>query len=229
MALVSLIALALFVVAGGFTTVTLGLGLFTSQRMRVEQARLAEMEAYQQAEQARYAEIVARQKAESAKEIKAISGSSDQQPVFEVATKKSEDRLMVALKGGTAIYTVTSPSGTGSGTISLAKGQWPEAVVLRLNLKGLDSFRASNGKVTLAAAMSRSNQGQRVRLWKDSQENAPLDEKNTLWTDIRIVGEDGKPAKEIPLKDGFFEVVLPKAFFESNPKSITVEWIDFYR
>ena len=38
-----------------------------------------------------------------------------------------------------------------------------------------------------------------------------------------------KPAKDIPLKDGYFELQLPKAFFKDNPKSITVNWIDFYQ
>lgn len=38
-----------------------------------------------------------------------------------------------------------------------------------------------------------------------------------------------KPAKTIPLKDGYFDRRLPKEFFEGNPKSITVNWIDFYR
>ena len=32
-----------------------------------------------------------------------------------------------------------------------------------------------------------------------------------------------------PLKDGYFEMQLSKAFFEDNPKSITLNWIDFYR
>ena len=57
----------------------------------------------------------------------------------------------------------------------------------------------------------------------------PLDEKSSLWLDVRIVGGDGKPAKELPLKDGCFEVALPRAFFEGNPKSIKLNWIDFYR
>ncbi len=44
-----------------------------------------------------------------------------------------------------------------------------------------------------------------------------------------MVGKDGKPAKTIPLDDGYFEMQLPKALFEDNPKSITINWIDFYR
>ncbi|HBI43799.1 MAG TPA: hypothetical protein DDY78_13250 [Planctomycetales bacterium] len=65
-----------------------------------------------------------------------------------------------------------------------------------------------------------------MRLWKDGKEITPLDEKSPLWTDIRI-GGDGKPAKELPLKDGYFEMTLPQALCEGNPKSITVNWIDF--
>jgi len=44
-----------------------------------------------------------------------------------------------------------------------------------------------------------------------------------------MVGSDNKPAKAIPLKDGDFEMQLPKALFGGNPKAITLNWIDFYR
>ena len=46
---------------------------------------------------------------------------------------------------------------------------------------------------------------------------------------VRMMGEDGKSAETIPLKDGYFEMQLPKALLEDDPKSITVNWIDFYR
>ncbi|MEJ7589987.1 MAG: hypothetical protein WKF77_00410 [Planctomycetaceae bacterium] len=47
--------------------------------------------------------------------------------------------------------------------------------------------------------------------------------------EIRVVGSDGESPVGIPLKDDYFEMQLPKAFLESNPNSITVNWIDFYR
>ena len=37
------------------------------------------------------------------------------------------------------------------------------------------------------------------------------------------------PTTTIPLMDGYFEMQLPRAFLEGNPKTITVSWIDFYR
>ena len=101
---------------------------------------------------------------------------------------------------------------------------WYEAT-----LKGLESFRASNGKVTLHAAVSGHAGELKTRLWKDGKEDTPLDEKSVFWMAIRILGSDGKAAKQLPLNDGYFEMILPMAFFEVNPKSITLNWIDFYR
>ena len=122
-----------------------------------------------------------------------------------------------------------SPFGISQAVIEREGEKWPDAVALRLHLKGLESFRASNGKVTLDAAVGIQEGKAKMRLWKDGKEDAPLDEKSPFWTAIRIVGGDGKPAKELPLKGGYFEVALPRAFFEGNPKSITLDWIDFYR
>ena len=93
--------------------------------------------------------------------------------------------------------------------------------MLRLHLKGLENFKASNGKTRLEASASLQEGKPLVRLWKDGKEDAPLDEKSPLWMGIRIIGGDGKPARELPLKDGYFETALPRAFFEGNPKSIT--------
>lgn len=137
--------------------------------------------------------------------------------------------MEVKVEKDKTVFSVHSPFGISQAVIERTDEKWPEGVVLRLHLKGLSSFRASNGKVTLDAAVSSHDDKQRVRRWKDGKENSPLDSNSPLWMEIRLVGGDGKPTKEIPLKDAHFEMQLPKAFFEGNPKSITVNWIDFYR
>ena len=91
----------------------------------------------------------------------------------------------------------------------------------------LENFKISNGKITLEAAVS--SQDGKVRLWKDGKEDLPLDAKSPYWMEMRMFGDDGKQVTTVPLKDGYFEIQLPKAFLEDNPKSITVNWIDFYR
>jgi hypothetical protein len=154
---------------------------------------------------------------------------NEQPPNFRVTTKRKDDTVEVRADKGKTVFIAKSPFGIGQTAIGRREDAWPQAVVLRLYLKGLSSFRASNGKVTLDAAVSIDDGKQKVRLWQDGKEDNPLDEKSPLWTDIRIVGGDGQPAKELPLKDGYFEVALPRAFFAGNPKSVTLNWIDFNR
>ena len=148
---------------------------------------------------------------------------------FQITTKRADDTVEVRVEKGRTVFTVKSPFGISQAVIERQEDTWPKAVVLRLHLKGLSSFRASNGKTTLGAVASIQDGKLQVRLWKDRNEDDRLDEKSPFWLDVRIVGGDGKPAKELPLKDRYFEVALPKALFEGSPKSITLNWIDFYR
>jgi hypothetical protein len=148
---------------------------------------------------------------------------------LKITTRRADDAVAVRSDRGRTVVTVKSPFGISQAVLERLGQTWPEAVVLRLHLKGLSSFRASNGTVTLEAAVSLQEGRMRVRTWKDGKENSPLDEKSPFWMDIQIVGGDGRPAQELPLTDGYFEMTLPKVFFEGSPKSITLNWIDFYR
>jgi hypothetical protein len=148
---------------------------------------------------------------------------------FKVTTKRKDDTVEVQAEKDKALFIIKSPFGISQAIIEREAEKWPDAVVLRLHLKGLENFGASNGKVKLHAAVAIQERKAKVRLWKDGNEDTPLDNKNPLWMDIRIIGGDGKPATELPLKDGYFEMSLPKAFFQGKPKSVTLSWIDFYR
>jgi hypothetical protein len=163
----------------------------------------------------------------------ALAGDGDapkgQAARFKITTRRKDDGVEVRADKDKTVFIVKSPFGIGRAVIERREATWPQAVVLRLHLKGPSSFRASNGKVRLGAAVSIEEGRQKVRVWQEGKEDATLDEKCPLWMDVRIVAGDGKPAKELPLKGGSFEVVLPQAFFEGNPKSITLNWFDFHR
>jgi hypothetical protein len=143
---------------------------------------------------------------------------------FQITTKRADDTVEVRGEKGRTVFAVKSPFGISQAVIERQEGTWPKAVVLRLHLKRLENFRASNGNATLDAAVLVQNGKAQVRLWKDHNEDDRLDKKRPLWMDVRIVGGDGKPARELPLKDGYIEVVLPRALFEGNPKAITLNW-----
>ncbi len=146
---------------------------------------------------------------------------------FKITTKRSDDRVDVKSQDSQALFVIRSPLGISNATIERTADQWPDKVLIQLRLKGLESLKLSSGNTRLDASVL-SHDGN-VRLWKDGKEDSPLDSKSPYWMEIKILDTDGKPIQAIPLKDGTFEMQLPKKFFEDNPKSLKVEWVDFYR
>jgi hypothetical protein len=159
----------------------------------------------------------------------AAAGAAEAPVGFKITTKRQDDAVEVRAGKRRTVIDVKSPFGISQAVIELTRGRWPGMVVVRLRLKGLSSFRVSDGKTAVDAAVSIDDGKPRVRVWKDGREDAPLDAKSPLWLDVRALGGDGKPARELPLQDGYFDVRLPRALFKGSPKSITVSWIDFYR
>ena len=153
--------------------------------------------------------------------------SAAEDPQFKITTNRDNDKLEVKVEKDKTVVSVHSPFGISQTVIERTDGNWSDIVMLRLHLKGLENFKVSTGKVTLEAAVS--SQDGKVRLWKDGKEDSPLDANSPYWMEIRILDGDDEPTTIIPVKDGYFEIPLPRALFEDNPKSITVSWIDFYR
>ena len=149
------------------------------------------------------------------------------EPQFKITTKRDNDKVEVKVEKDKAVFSIHSPFGISQTVIEPTDGNWPDIVMLRLHLKGLENFKVSNGIIMFEAAVSAHDST--VRLWKDGKEDSPLDAKSPYWTEVLIFGDDGIPVKTIPLKDSYFEIQLPKALLEDNPKSITANWIDFYR
>jgi len=149
------------------------------------------------------------------------------EPAFKITTKRSDDRVELKSKDDKTLFIIRSPFGISNATIERTTDQWPDKTVIQLRLMGLENFKVSTDKIKLEASVS-SHDGS-VRLWKDGKEDSPLDSKSSYWIEIKILGSDGEPTKAIPLKDGSFEMQLPKKFFDDHPQSIKVEWIDFYR
>ena len=157
------------------------------------------------------------------------TAAANDTPPFKITSKREDDRMDVKAEKGKATFSMHSPFGISHAVIERTSETWPVTVMLRLHLKGLENFQVTNGNMKLEGSASLRDGKPLVRLWKDGKEDAPLDAKSPYWMEVRILDGDGKQAKEIPLKGGYFEMQLPKAMFEDNPKTITVNWIDFYR
>ena len=49
------------------------------------------------------------------------------------------------------------------------------------------------------------------------------------WTEIQTFDATGKPVQGLPEEDDYFKMILPRSLLEAKPKSLAINWIDFYR
>jgi len=145
---------------------------------------------------------------------------------IEITTKKPADKIkMTTIDKDTATLDVSSQSGIGGATVTLAKGKWPKTIVLRLHLSGLESFAVSNGKIKLTGSvLCHSGNTKRLYLTEIGKE-----EEREPGTEIKVLDSAGRPVKGLPGKGGYFEITLPKTLLEGESKSLELGWIDFYR
>ena len=144
---------------------------------------------------------------------------------FDIKLKKADDRIDVQLEKETLVFAVTSKSGIGGATIAPKNGKWPATVVVRLNLRGLESFSVSSGKQTLAGSvLSHSGYTRHLALRAEGEEK-----EDEPGTEIKVFDAAGKPAAGLPGAGGYFEIRLPKQLLEGQPESLTLGWIDFFR
>jgi len=148
---------------------------------------------------------------------------------FKITTKRDTDKLVATREDEKTVFTLQSETGIGTATIQRTSESWPKVILLRMKLKGLERFKATNGTRTLNASIASGDVQERIRLWENDLEETPLDDTSPLWTDLQLLDAMGQPINTIPLKEGTIQLRLPTALFEENPESINLEWIDFYR
>jgi len=71
------------------------------------------------------------------------------EPVFKTRYLHSQPGTITHLPASNpSVFTVSSPSGIGKGSIELLEGEWPSALIIRLHLKGLEGFTLSANDAT---------------------------------------------------------------------------------
>jgi hypothetical protein len=149
----------------------------------------------------------------------------DDAPPFQITTRRDSDRVTVKIEEDRAIFDIRSPFGISNATIERTAAHWPQRVTLRLHLKGLEHFQITGGDLKVAGSAPR----QPKPTPSDEKESDAADNKRPLEATIRMFDASGKPASKVPLESGCFEVDLPVRLIETNPKTLRLEWVDFYR
>lgn len=151
-----------------------------------------------------------------------------EQSPLSLASNPDDENVKIRADEKRTVISVKSSSGIGKTTVERKGKAWPPRVVLQMHLKGLEGFRISNGTTVLEASVSKLNDKSRIRIWKDGREEEHLDPQSPFWMNICEIEIDNVDKANL-LKAECFEITLPVAFLSMNPKSITLQWIDFYR
>ena len=133
--------------------------------------------------------------------------------VYQKKGPRDETReIKVSQRDGATIFDVRDQFGIGKGTIQLASGTWPEKVLVRLHLAGLEGFGLTIGKKVLARS------DLKVRM---------LDAKGKPLPGRYLLKPTGRnSSKRIA---GYYEVQVPRLLLTAATKEIKLSWVDFYR
>lgn len=159
-----------------------------------------------------------------------VSVIAQQTPsLFKISSRRDDDRVEAMTSQAKTVFSIYSPVGISHAVIERTSPSWPSEIVLRLHLKGLENFEIAAGELKLEGSVALQNERPVLRLWKDSNEQTPLNSMSPHWIKLQTLDVHGAPAKQLPLRDGYFEMQLPSVLFEGNPKRFSIRWIDFYR
>ena len=154
---------------------------------------------------------------------------SIQPPTALKATPTNGDpQIVFSSTSSTAIIDIVSPTGIGGAAIEKTGGQWPQKVVMRFHLKGLEDLKFTYGDKTMTVSVSSAddNAVRESAIIGDSE--TPMKNDSPYWMAVNIVSKDGSLGK-LPLDDGMIEVAAPADFLRSDNAQFLIEWIDFYR
>jgi hypothetical protein len=148
--------------------------------------------------------------------------------VFQIKAEGGGASVAISIQDQTTVFDIHSRSGIGSATVEHVSGPRPEKIVVRLHLKGLEEFRLSYDRMVTTARVSSSDSR------KITQSVSPPggDERSIApgsprWMEIKVVSDQSPP--RIPLRQGSFEITLPKDVLGKGRRSFSIRWIDFYR
>lgn len=140
-------------------------------------------------------------------------------PEISITTAAESDEIVLSFRQNeagaswSAVLDLTSPTGIGSGRVSLMAGAWPEPVLLRLHLAGLEELTLKTGEAVVQLSISSVPERTLRQVDAAGQSLSPA---SPLWLDVS-------------LGDGYFDVLLPPDLLASAGGAFEIRWIDFYR
>lgn len=146
----------------------------------------------------------------------APSSASNERAAYKAVPLKGEPVITFSAASDTLLIDITSPTGIGSATIEKTAGQWPPKIVMRLHVKGLESFMFRYGDTTVDVSVSSHGDNAVHEVYEQPGKMGAVIPGSPYWIAV-TPGE------------GYFDLAAPADFLKSGENKFTMEWIDFYR
>ena len=171
--------------------------------------------------------------------LSSCTGGNVNTSANDVTLDKRDDSATVTAGDDRTVIEVTSF--TGIGGLTATADEWPEEVVVRLRVRGLEGLTIRYGDVIITTGVSSSGDPVALTLSVVDDEGnvqSASPSSDIYYPDIRAITPDGTTAvgplaagerPSFPLPEGSaFEIVLPPHFHRDDHPSFTLQWIDFY-
>lgn len=153
----------------------------------------------------------------------AVTACADEAAPIEVTRTNAEIRVNAS--DGATVIDISDPGGIGRAELKRSGKKWPEKLVLRLRLKGLESLKVTVGENKLGWWVAADPAVKTyMSQWVDGKETS-LTSESPWWSEVKRVDVSTKS----PRKEGYFELTLPARMFAENPEIMHIAWVDFFR
>ncbi|MCS7237793.1 MAG: hypothetical protein NZ899_05915 [Thermoguttaceae bacterium] len=127
---------------------------------------------------------------------------------------------------------IHSPRGIGWAEVT-PRQPWPDRVVIRLFLRGLEHLRIATGEFELVVSVrSYGDFAREVRLRKSPEgqgNEGPQSPGDPFWVKVKAHSAAGEETPGLPPPGGYWEIELPSQLFREHSCPLRLDWIDFYR
>ena len=149
------------------------------------------------------------------------------EPEYQVTNNQPSSEVTVSNEANTAIVEVFSDNGIGSASVMLVNGEWPESIVMRFHLQGLESLQFSYGDTMIDLSVNTQHMILQS-VTSAGGTNEAIEEDSEFWLPVTFVDSEGTE-KDEPTAGGIIVVSAPADFYFENLTEFTINWIDFYR
>jgi hypothetical protein len=146
----------------------------------------------------------------------APSSASNERATYKAVPLKGDPVITFSTTTDMLLIDITSPTGIGSATIEKTAGQWPPEVVMRLRVRGLESFKFRYADTTIEVSVSSHGDNAVHEVYEQPGKMGVVISGTPYWIAV-TPGE------------GYFDLEAPADFLKSGENKFTIEWIDFYR